>query len=637
MANKCIAFNPVYNRRGEIVDWTPCGGYCVYPTTNPRYCDKHGVNLYKNVPQGIYTKFRNINTGTEEILEACYDKNQNSIYPCDVRPGTPISLMGSPRPRSPMRSPVTPRRGVMVTTNPNRLPGSPRGSQTIRSVSGSYRQAEYEQVVPVEVYSEYEQVDDTSDSIYSQPTGRKSLRYTGPAVLPGDKSLKKNTRARPIPDVILEVNPPRLDLNKTVAGKLLEFDVEKDVAKGYAQLKLIVESIRAMPENEGYSFNVQEPVVDIVADKLAVFMNNSLRIELILSFLFYYESRDLSQPFSYYGFKYETTGTLPFNAKLKETKLVDLVVKSDVGAFPVKPQAIPDNIKTMMTEVSKVLTATSPPRGSGGLTPAAAGAGAGAGAMTAKDKFTQNKAALASLLTEAASVDNLGNYMKGGQSLSAAPGNLFNNIKDLIIKINAIADVQNEDDTRLNELNTNFTNLINNTLTGRGGGKFTKPPTQAAPAAGQQAGRAAAVAGSAQVGANAAATPATPTMNIGLKAAVDAVDAKLVTPAAAGNTALAKLKEIIMKKNSKGDKYTFNYTFDKDTNKNNFITAINGVTTPANANLFTLPSSGGSLAGTTDKTITLAELNTVESKPTGQNPPSIAERLFALLGLTLVK
>jgi hypothetical protein len=131
------------------------------------------------------------------------------------------------------------------------------------------------------------------------------------------------SRLTPLDAKKIETKEPEFDYKKE-KGLLENIDRTRDVKEALEQIKILMnnfdnyqlpipdgesdpdgESGPGVPANAKYTYIVSETIVNKVAKKLGKYMDNPDRIELVLTFLFDYESRDLFEQMKFYGFSYE--------------------------------------------------------------------------------------------------------------------------------------------------------------------------------------------------------------------------------------------------------------------------------------------------------------------------------------------
>ena len=221
-------------------------------------------------------------------------------------PSSPRSPASSPRPGSPRPlsvaygaslSPITSSRGGRVYT-----------CRTPENLINKFK-------------NEYKEKKEESESSSESETESSSESEAEEEVedMEFSKSKKKSYslfRSRLPPELAGEITDkePKLIDNvlKSNSKILMSIDTTRDVKLALQHIKTIQKNIATAGElqddkyiNQKYSYIVSETVVNKVAKKLGKYMDNPDRIELVLIFLFDYESRDLFEQMKFYGFSYE--------------------------------------------------------------------------------------------------------------------------------------------------------------------------------------------------------------------------------------------------------------------------------------------------------------------------------------------
>jgi hypothetical protein len=383
---KCIAFIWGTNKRCQNpADFLPGSD------GENKYCGDHYANLVywsQNAPGDSVVEVQNQNGVKEKV---CLDPVQNKAIWCkDVYTGyagsprspvrTPISLMGSPgsprrglmgsprlamvRPGSPkldtiqayLQKPSSPRVGV---------PGSPRtilrglhpgGAGLVPAAAAPGEPANI-QLQPGET-GKKKKCDETM-------TGHECEEDDEEKFVDG-REPRGSRLIRAAPDIKLECNPPYINFlnNEGIVNAMEILDRTKDAKEGLEQIAIIKNTIKFDPKNKGYNYNVTEGVVDKVAAKFARYMFDADRIELLLTFMFYYDSRDLSQKLSFYGFKTGSAKRInQADVFFPEKKLIEILNAAESECYyPTRPQEIPPIRKNMYQNMG---TATSRGGGAG--------------------------------------------------------------------------------------------------------------------------------------------------------------------------------------------------------------------------------------------------------------------------------
>lgn len=116
--------------------------------------------------------------------------------------------------------------------------------------------------------------------------------------------------------------PPFMDFSrKELVDSLETIDTTKDYKEALEHIYYVKMMIGASKFNEKYNYEITEDVADQIAEMLGAYMYDMDRIELVLSYLFDYDSRDLTVDFRYFGFKPTSSGK---KGKFKDDALVML-------------------------------------------------------------------------------------------------------------------------------------------------------------------------------------------------------------------------------------------------------------------------------------------------------------------------
>lgn len=320
----------------------------------PFYCEEHWEKVYKNELVIIDTKtdknvrfigYPRINDNDEDESYLDYGedicslallrgklKDEAAKLELNKKSGSSPRPVGSPKmpgsPRAPYIETIggTPR--MSKTPETSKAPKSPRAPSVRSPVllrSRSPKIGTTPVSTPVtkrkeEEYSESESESDIGSDSDSQsgsdsereefdvPKQRK-YKHTPKDELP---KSRKTRVPRVLPTEPREEDTPAYDLNKNNVEFLYIIDTENDLKKVKLNLRKFAGYIRTIPENipankKAYSFNVEESVVTKFSKILARYMFNQIRIELVLYYLFDYETRDLALPYQYFGFKGENS------------------------------------------------------------------------------------------------------------------------------------------------------------------------------------------------------------------------------------------------------------------------------------------------------------------------------------------
>lgn len=249
--DKCKAIDCNTNER--------CNKKAKYETETsdgPVYCKKH----YKKLQQGI---------------KICYA----------VNPGSPRSNI----------TPSTVRRNIANVASPRISVSSPKSFNVSRMSYESESESESE-------------TDEDNDSVMSSESESDSENE---GIIPlSKKSKKKYIRPKSVYKRAKE--EPDFKLKDGAAKQLQVIDTTDNVMTALIKLKNFKLEVFGSDINvkgddnmeEKYKkYSVTEKVVNETARVLSKYMTNPMRIELVLSFLYDYDTRDLNVPFSFFGFR----------------------------------------------------------------------------------------------------------------------------------------------------------------------------------------------------------------------------------------------------------------------------------------------------------------------------------------------
>lgn len=312
---KCIA-----------IEWgrnTPCKNEATHLpyNGNNQFCDAHFKNLQladqNKSKSGVGVKRKDNN-----VVEVCLDGSpeQNRVIECDqlvqtYRPGSPRPMSPrapSPRPGSPYiygNSPKVSSPVISTLQYYSQKPQSPRLLYQTPQPQVVYQNPQVQVGQPQIIYKSYN--DNILDNLLQKKPGCNDIE-TGHECEEDEEDRfvtgrdpRKKRMIRSAPDVERNCNPPFIDFkhNEHIVECLEILDRSKDVKEGLDCINDIINIVEKHPKNKSYNYNVTEVVVDKVAAQLARYMFDADRIELLLTFMFDYESRDLTQKMSFYGFK----------------------------------------------------------------------------------------------------------------------------------------------------------------------------------------------------------------------------------------------------------------------------------------------------------------------------------------------
>jgi hypothetical protein len=332
MSEGCIAYNIPRGEESNPSRWKKCNNTPIYyqdkngDLLQVDYCQEHFINLTDrlngNFKIPVYIK----DVTGQNFVEMCMDKTQDNIKPCtDIKVSSP---MYSPRSQNFVNqsasSPTA--RAKMIKRG---SPFSPRSPVVV------YDKPVLANIIPL-----------PPKKICDETTGRGCKDKINPDnYFTEGPDRKKKRRNRPRPDVKRNCVPPHIDLKSTgIPAKLEKLDDTKSLNDAFEMMSAIRSTIEMNNEDEEkdkkYNWSVDEQVVDMVAEKFARYMYNPDRIELLLSYIFDYETRDLTQKLSYYGFKtFEKVDTRVGN--LLDKSSADILMLSSVDD-KYKARAIPD-------------------------------------------------------------------------------------------------------------------------------------------------------------------------------------------------------------------------------------------------------------------------------------------------------
>jgi hypothetical protein len=373
----CIAFN------GE----DECGSEAtqeIYPGVKS-YCDTHYDNLTKyNTGVNINPKAKNkdIKPMLEYVRVYTKDKCTSDgdlskpgcllVASCDYEDGKKIGcdyrLKSSPgakpmTPRSPIPSPRIGSPRMIVPVAP-KIPNKLRAEATVKFVTAQLKQqVERLKKKEYEDEDEYEEAESEYDYDYDYEDGvdgdTKSIKSKG--IIKGNlkKASNPNKRARRAYSRRKDFPVIKAEDITSATNYLEKIYLTNDIEVFFDQMKGLMTSFDNAVENSDKSFNIDdadnwsvvEDIIDKYADKFYEYLPDPDRLELVLSYLFDYDSRDLTKPFISYGFSKTKTANLKGDKLLQMTpygvlKAYELNKKSsDPKPFAfVVPRAYDSNI-----------------------------------------------------------------------------------------------------------------------------------------------------------------------------------------------------------------------------------------------------------------------------------------------------
>lgn len=125
----------------------------------------------------------------------------------------------------------------------------------------------------------------------------------------GVKPNKRNIRGRY--EIVRSDIAPRIRITKDMVKALEILDNTYDLQEALDKISYIIGTLKnnvkniniaEMKKKDQSMWSVEESVVNYVAEKFAPYINDSDRIELLMSYIFDYDRRDLTKKFSFYGF-----------------------------------------------------------------------------------------------------------------------------------------------------------------------------------------------------------------------------------------------------------------------------------------------------------------------------------------------
>lgn len=203
--------------------------------------------------------------------------------------GSPLTTIGRP-------SPTAPAPGLMTYRPPSslktpRAPGPDRGTFSSSGVVGD--------TVPAFVTPE---LDPGSYRKCDKNKGGDNIEYAAGIKRP---DTRKHGAFRAPALYVRNCEFPKIYFDKTLIDNLKVIDVNSNYNTVKKALNNVVSMIRDYNYDVAtgfyYNFDVEEDVVNAIAEVFYDYMNNGYRIELVLSWLFNYESRDLFQKYSFFG------------------------------------------------------------------------------------------------------------------------------------------------------------------------------------------------------------------------------------------------------------------------------------------------------------------------------------------------
>jgi hypothetical protein len=122
-------------------------------------------------------------------------------------------------------------------------------------------------------------------------------------------SNKRNIRGRY--EIVRSDNAPYIRITSSIVEALEILDNTYDLMEALEKIGFIRDTIKNHPKNINIAakkkpdqsmWSVEDSVVNYIAEKFAPYVNDSDRIELLLSYIFDYDRRDLTKNFKFYGF-----------------------------------------------------------------------------------------------------------------------------------------------------------------------------------------------------------------------------------------------------------------------------------------------------------------------------------------------
>jgi hypothetical protein len=174
------------------------------------------------------------------------------------------------------------------------------------------------------------------------------------------KSIKKSKGVKPNPrdirgryEVMRSDIAPYIKIDKRMVSNLKDLDTTYDMDDALKAIRDIKALISSEPKNKEIAkrkegdqdmWSVEESVINYIAEKLAPYVNDSDRLELLLSYIFDFDRRDLTKKFSFYGFskpkdKIDTTPYMHLKF-LRESETNNKVKPIPADAYP-QPWAKP--------------------------------------------------------------------------------------------------------------------------------------------------------------------------------------------------------------------------------------------------------------------------------------------------------
>jgi hypothetical protein len=122
-------------------------------------------------------------------------------------------------------------------------------------------------------------------------------------------SNKRNIRGRY--EIVRSDIAPYIRINTSIVEALEILDNTYDLMEALDKIGFIRDTIKNHPKNieiaekkkkDQSMWSVEDSVINYIAEKFAPYVNDSDRIELLLSYIFDYDRRDLTKNFKFYGF-----------------------------------------------------------------------------------------------------------------------------------------------------------------------------------------------------------------------------------------------------------------------------------------------------------------------------------------------
>lgn len=362
--HKCIAFESANSikqckNEAEHPNKQDVKQYKIEGGMEMRYCEAHWQNLVNcGAFPCIYTKFENekhskvvgcpYTSGNQIIEGQCdyeilsgklkkSDRGKNNLKYKDLAMVSPVSS-----PRLVSSKAVTPRASTPRSVSPKPpsprpKPASPRTKLPALKPMGSFEEETRVKEAKMKREKDEESESDTDDfedakseasesDIEASESEMSESDDGGDEFIVPKREKRKHTSLRSLPSKTRKRMPrvfpvemreseiPGFFLRKPARNfvKTLNLiDSSQNLEDVKSAVKLIVDEIRYYHTNtklsdknkKPYSFNVEENVVTEFSKIMARYMFNPLRVELLMSYMFDYESRDLTLTFSYFGFR----------------------------------------------------------------------------------------------------------------------------------------------------------------------------------------------------------------------------------------------------------------------------------------------------------------------------------------------